>query len=174
MQNTDAWYHDIIDTMVAKGWMNGMSKTIFAPNGNMTRAQFITVLYRMAGNPSVAGKTHPFRDVEADSWYTDAVIWGAENGIVNGTSATTFAPRSMITREQIATILFRYAKGEAGKDAVSAFPDADKISNFAKDAMNWAVAEQIILGDGNYLNPRGNATRAEAAAMLLRLWECAE
>ena len=168
------WYHEGVDFVLDNGLMKGMSDTIFAPNGQVTRAQLVTILYRLEGQPSVEGMENPFEDVAEDTWYTDAVIWAANAGVVNGTSETTFDPNAAITREQIAAILFRYAGAEAvEEDHLKDFADADKISAYALDAMNWAVSEGLItgMGDGT-VAPRATATRAQIATILMRY--CAE
>ena len=172
MGNKDAWYHDYIDTMITNGWMNGMENNRFNPEAELTRAQFVTILYRIAGEPSVAGKTVHYTDVEANTWYTDAVIWATDLGIVNGMSLTTFEPDTNISREQIAVILYRAAgEPKQEKDLTAGYPDADTVSAWAKDAMSWAIAEKIIGGSDGKLLPLDNASRAEAAAILLRMAE---
>ena len=168
--DTNSWYHEGVDFVLLNGLMNGMSSTEFAPNGVLTRAQLVTILYRMAGSPSVDGLNNPFTDVPTGTWYTNAVIWAADKGVVTGTTATTFAPDVNITREQIATILFRYAGAEAvAEDHLADFTDADKISGYAKNAMNWAVANGLIngMGDGT-VAPNATATRAQIATILMR------
>ena len=168
--DTNSWYHEGVDFVLLNGLMNGMSSTEFAPNGVLTRAQLVTILYRMAGSPSVDGLNNPFTDVSDGTWYTNAVIWAADKGVVTGTTATTFAPDVNITREQIATILFRYAGAEAvAEDHLADFTDADKISGYARDAMNWAVANGLIngMGDGT-VAPNATATRAQIATILMR------
>lgn len=170
MGNKDEWYHDYIDTMITNGWMNGMENNRFNPEADLTRAQFVTILYRIAGEPSVAGKTVHYTDVEADTWYTDAVIWATDLGIVNGMSLTTFEPDTNISREQIAVILYRAAgEPEQEKDLTAGYPDAGTVSAWAKDAMSWAIAEKLIGGSDGKLLPLDNASRAEAAAILLRM-----
>ena len=167
----NAWYHDAIDYMMKNGLMKGISATSFDPKGTVTRAQLVTVLYRIAGEPQVEGK-HPFADVSDGQWYSDAVAWASMNGIVNGITLTTFAPDRPVTREQIAALLYRYTKSEAVKEnKLSAFPDADKISSYAFDAVNWAVAEGLIVGSDGKLLPQESATRAEIATILMRLLE---
>ena len=168
------WYHKAIDFAVTNGYMKGTEQTAFEPNFTMTRAMLVTALYRVAGTPDVTAK-HPFRDLQAD-WYYDAVAWAYENGIVNGTTATTFSPEEPVSREQLATILYRYAEAAPAKqDKLSAFPDCDRVSHYAEEAMNWAVNEGVINGsleDGAlYLRPNGNATRAEIAQMLMNYLE---
>ncbi len=165
---TGKWFHDAIDFMVENGLMNGVSETVFDTHGGLTRAQLVTILYRLEKEPEVEGTTE-FTDVEQGRFYYSAVIWAAENGIVNGKNATTFDPNGSITRQEIATILYRYAEAEAvEEDHLSDFTDSAEVSAFAKDAMNWAVAEGLINGSGSKLSPKGNATRAEIAAILYR------
>ncbi len=164
----DAWYHTAVDFMVAHELMLGVSDSRFAPESAMTRAQLITVLYRIAGEPETDG-THGFTDVADGMWYSDAIAWAAQNGVVNGIGNNKFDPDGYVTREQIATILFRYTKSEAvAEDKLSAFPDADKVSAYAVDALNWAVAEGLINGSDGELLPGDTATRAQVAAILMR------
>lgn len=167
----NAWYHDAVDYMMARGLMGGDSATTFSPEGTLTRAQLVTVLYRIAGSPTVNGK-HQFTDVPSNQWYSDAICWAAQNGVVNGVTPTTFVPQAPITREQIATILYRYAKSESVKEnKLTAFPDADKVNEYAVEAMNWAVAEGLIAGSGGMLLPQDSATRAQIATVLMRWLE---
>ena len=168
--DVNAWYHEGVDYVLLNGLMNGMSDTEFAPEGKLTRAQLVTILYRMAGSPSVDGLNNPFTDVKSGNWYTDAVIWAAEEGVVKGTSETTFSPDVSITREQIATILFRYAAAEpVAEDHLADFSDAATISGYATEAMNWAVANGLINGMGNgTVAPGETATRAQIAVILMR------
>ena len=167
----DAWYHTAVDFMVAHELMLGVSDSRFAPESAMTRAQLITVLYRIAGEPETDG-THGFTDVADGMWYSDAIAWAAQNGVVNGIGNNKFDPDGYVTREQIATILFRYTKSEAvAEDKLSAFPDADKVSAYAVDALNWAVAEGLINGSEGKLLPTDTATRAQVAAILMRFCE---
>ena len=168
----DGWYRSYVESMLEKGYMNGMSQSEFEPNGNVTRAQLVTILYRMEGAPSVAGLGNPFVDVQMGSWYTDAVIWAAANGIVNGTGTNTFSPDANITREQLATILYRCNGGQWDPiDHLSSFADRNTISAYALDAMNWAVGAGILNGSGVELAPAASATRVQAAAMLTRYAE---
>ena len=163
-----AWYHDAVDYMMAKGLMGGVSATTFDPEGTLTRAQLVTVLYRIEGEPEVDGK-HQFTDVPSGKWYSDAICWAAQNGIVNGVSETEFAPEEPVTREQIAAILYRYTKsGPVKENRLSAFPDADRVSPYAVEALNWAVAEGLINGSDGKLLPQDGATRAEIATILMR------
>ena len=167
----DAWYHTAVDFMVMHELMLGVDEGRFAPESTMTRAQLVTVLYRIAGEPETDG-THGFTDVADGMWYTDAIAWAVQSGVVNGIGDDKFDPDGYVTREQIATILFRYTKSEpVTQDKLSAFPDADKASSYAVDALNWAVAEGLINGSDGKLLPGETATRAQAAAILTRfLW----
>lgn len=172
-----AWYHEGVDYALTNSLMNGVGGGRFEPDGQLTRAQLVTVLYRAAGEPDTGKQVNPFTDVADDTWYTKAVIWAANNGIVNGVAKNTFAPDDSITREQIATMLYRYAGAEAAKeDKLSAFPDAAKTSDWAKEALNWAVASGLINGvaDANgtaNLEPQATATRAQIATILMRWLE---
>ena len=172
-----AWYHEGVDYALTNSLMNGVGGGRFEPDGQLTRAQLVTVLYRAAGEPDTGKQVNPFTDVPDDTWYTKAVIWAANNGIVNGVAKNVFAPDASITREQIATMLYRYAGAEAAKeDKLSAFPDAAKTSDWAKEALNWAVASGLINGvaDANgtaNLEPQATATRAQIATILMRWLE---
>ena len=165
-----AWYYEAVEYAVENGLMNGVGGGKFDPEGTMTRAMLVTVLWRYEGEP--AEGENSFTDVPNGTWYTEAVAWAAANGIVGGVGNGKFDPNGIITREQMATILFRYAQ-KRGFDTskrgdLSVFPDSGKVSSWAKDAMRWAVAEQIINGSDGYLLPQGNATRAQVAALLMR------
>ena len=163
-----AWYHTAVDFMVDNKFMAGMSDTEFGVNGKLTRAQRVTILFRIAGEPETEGE-NPFTDVKEGQWYTDAIVWAAENGIVAGVTETTFAPNTNITREQIAVILYRYTKAEkVEEDKLADFPDAGNVSGYAVDAMNWAVAEGLISGSDGKLLPKYTATRAQIASILMR------
>lgn len=168
----DAWYHDVVDTAVDCGWMNGTGNSQFTPQGTTTRGMLATVLYRMAGSPKAPKST--FADVESSMYYADAVAWAAENGIVTGLDATTYAPAHSITREQLAAMLYRMAQhnGQASAssaDVLNGFADRNAVHDWAKDAMCWAIENGIVTGKGNaVLDPTGTATRAEVAAMLTR------
>ena len=169
------WFYDAVRYAYETGLMDGVGDSLFAPNSETTRAQLVTILYRLEGEPEVSG-TSGFTDVEADTWYTDAVVWAAENGIVNGVSETEFAPGKDITREQLATILFRYAEAKgydvSARVDLSAYPDADQIQSYAAESVAWAVAEGLIQGfEDNTLRPAGNATRAQIATILMRFCE---
>ena len=162
-----AWYHEAVDYTVDKSLMKGITKDTFDPNGTMTRAMMVTVLYRMAGSSAVKGSS-TFTDVPAGQWYSDAITWAQDNGIVLGVLNDKFAPDDFVTREQIATILWRYAGKPAAESKFDGFKDADKISAYAKEAMAWAVNEGILNGDGGNLKPAANATRAEFACIVMR------
>ena len=171
-----SWCHEHIDFVVTNGLFYGTSNSIFAPDQHLTRAMMVTVLWRAAGCPENKSAS-VFADVADGAYYAKAVAWAAENGVVLGTSAKTFSPNDNVTREQMAVILFRYAKlcGKAGSSGgdLSSFADAGSVSEYAADAMAWAVKNGIILGvrgtDGTYyLNAKGSATRAQAAAVFMR------
>ena len=170
-----SWYHDGVDFVVGNGYMNGTSNTTFAPAATVNRAMVVTVLYRMAGSPAVTG-TSAFADVVPGSFYEDAVIWGYENGIVNGKTADTFAPSDAVTREQLVTFLYRFAKSQgidvdSRLDSLAAFTDAGTLSAYAVPAMKWAVANGLINGlDQTHLAPMGQSNRAQLAVMLMRLY----
>ncbi|MDD6483644.1 MAG: S-layer homology domain-containing protein [Clostridiales bacterium] len=172
-----AWYEQAVAYTVEKKLFEGVSETEFAPDEGMTRAMLVTVLYRIE-NPEKQESTISFSDVYEGEWYTDAVIWANQRGIVNGVSETEFAPNAKITREQMAAVLYRYAQYK-GQDTSSAentnilsYEDADEISEYAVLPMQWAVGCKIIEGSSNVsLNPKGNATRAQTAAMLMRYCE---
>ena len=169
----EAWYHEGVDFMVRNTYMNGVSETIFSVNGKVTRGQVVTILYRIAGMPSVEGLENPFQDVSAGKFYTNAVTWAFNEGIVMGTSETIFAPDVSITREQIAAILYRYdGENTVKEDNLSDFSDGTNVSNFAKDAMNWAVANGLINGIGTgetaTLSAKTTATRSQIAVILMR------
>ena len=165
------WFAEAVNYVTLTGRMNGTGDG-FSPNSNLTRAQMATVLYRMAGEPEGTIE-NPFSDVADGQWYTDAVVWAAETGITVGTSENTFNPNDNVTREQMATFLYRFAEYESLDPIevtgdLSAFPDADEVSEFATEAMTWAVGQKIIAGvDGN-LAPDGTATRAQVATVLMR------
>lgn len=167
------WYHESVDYMVTNGYMNGVDTTRFAPDQSVTRAQMVTILYRVAGEPGTEGMTNPFADVAEGTWYTDAVIWAAGQGVVQGVTENRFAPNANVTREQIVTILFRYAGAEkAAEKELTGFADADRVHSYAVDAMSWAVAKGLLVGisagSETYLAPGATATRAQVAAIFMR------
>ena len=169
------WFYDAVRYAYETGLMDGVGDSLFAPNSQTTRAQLVTILYRLAGEPEPGGDSG-FSDVAAGTWYTDAVVWAAENGIVNGTTDATFAPGEDITREQLVTVLYRYAESKGYDVSASAdlsgYPDADQIQSYAAESVAWAVAEGLIQGfEDNTLRPAGNATRAQIATILMRFCE---
>ena len=171
-----SWMHAGIDFAVENNLFLGTSDTTFSPNESMTRAMLVTVLWRLDGSPEVGTQT-AFRDVQSGKYYAQPVAWASANGIVMGTSTTTFSPDGKITREQMAAILFRYAR-QKGYDTsqradLSKFPDNGKTSAYAKEALSWANAEGLVNGDKQsngtvLLAPAGNATRAQVATILMR------
>lgn len=167
------WYHQSIDYVVANGLMNGTGANTFAPHATTSRGMIVTILWRLEGQP--AAGACPFADVKAGSYYEQAIAWAAENGIVNGISATVFKPDSTITREQFATILYRYAKDYKGYDVsvgedtnILSYADAFSISDYAFSALQWACGTGLMNGSGDALMPGDGATRAQAAAILYR------
>ena len=168
------WFYDAVVYAYQNELMDGVGGNRFAPNSETTRAQLVTILYRLEGQPAVSGDL-PFTDVESGTWYTDAILWAAQNNIVNGVNDTEFAPGDDLTRQQLVTILYRYAEAKGYDVSASAdlsgYPDADQVQDYAQPAMAWAVAENIIQGmeDGT-LKPAGNASRAQIATILM--WFC--
>ncbi len=170
-----SWAANSVDFMYTNDIIKGNSSTnprIFGPRAMMTRAMLVTVLYRAAGEPTVAGITNKFTDNKQGQYYYNAVLWASNMGIVNGSTATTFEPNGNITREQIAAILYRYAGSPTVTGSLSGYPDQAQVSSFAVSAMQWAVSSGIITGvnDGSKttLSAKGNATRAQVAVMLHR------
>jgi len=169
------WFYGDVMFVYENGLMLGTSKTLFSPHGTATRGMMATILWRMEGSPAPKGK-NSFTDVVAGKWYADAITWAAENGIFAGYGKDKFGPDDPITREQLAAIFYRYAdyKGYdlTVKGNLDTFKDADKITDYAKTAMQWAVGSGLVKGkSGNLLDPQGTATRAEIAAMLHRFIE---
>ncbi len=169
------WFYGDVMFVYENGLMLGTSKTLFSPHGTAMCGMMATILWRMEGSPVPKGK-NSFTDVEAGKWYADAITWTAENGIFAGYSKDKFGPDDPITREQLAAIFYRYAdyKGYdlTVKGDLDKFKDADKITDYAKTAMQWAVGSGLVKGkSGNLLDPQGTATRAEIAAMLHRFIE---
>ena len=166
------WFTPDVIYVTLTGLMNGTGDG-FSPNNNLNRAQLVTVLYRMAGEPEVTGE-NPFTDVPDGQWYTDAVLWAAENNITEGTSETTFSLNSALTREQMATFLSRFADFETEEPIeitgdLSGYTDADLVADYAVDAMTWAVGKGVISGIGNNtLAPDNTASRAQMATVLTR------
>ncbi len=171
------WSYANIMWSVENGYMNGVGDGRFNPAGATTRAMVVTVLWRIDGAPEQAVTLNRFRDVKAGKWYTDAIIWASVNGVVNGVTPDTFKPDDSITREQLAAIFYRFAeyryvKVELDRKDLSGYKDAKKVSSYAKDAMSWAGATGLIGGvTEDTLNPKGNATREQFAAILQRFCE---
>ncbi len=167
------WAHEGIDYAVSNGLFNGTSYTTFSPNNAMTRAMLVTVLWRYQGSPEVGENV--FADVKPNEWYTKAVAWAAHEGIVNGVTADRFAPDQPIAREQMTTILFRFANrlglDTSARGSFAPFKDGNAVSSYAVEGLQWAVAEGIINGSDGKLLPQGNATRAQVAAILMRFIE---
>ncbi len=168
------WHYESVKYVYEKGLMQG-SGSGFEPQTKMSRAMLVTVLYRMA-NPKTAKNTHSFEDVPQDQWYSDAVAWANSNGMVNGISQTEFAPNEDITREQMALIIYRFAKMQGcdmdSKTDISSFEDANDVSPWAQDAIEWANKAKLIDGTSKTtLSPKATATRAEVAAILMRFCE---
>lgn len=177
------WAHEGLDYCIYHGYIAGTSASAVAPNGVCTRAQLVSILYRIQGEPTtVAGYELaklrvPFDDVPRGQWYTDAIWWAKLMGVVSGTSATTFDPSGEITREQLAVILYNYTQQFApgsltATGSLAGFPDAGSVSSWARTEMAWAVGNGLISGTGSggvaYLSPQGSATRAQVAAILMR------
>ena len=171
--NSGAWYYDAVSFVYNKGIMNGVTSTTFEPNSTITRGMVVTMLWRMAGEPYVSGGS--FSDVASGRHYSTAVAWAAKNGIVDGYSSTVFGVNDPVTREQFATILYRYAKYmgySTTGSSLTGYYDANSVSSWARDAMGWAVKNGIITGSGNSrLNPTGTASRAEVAQMFMSFYE---
>lgn len=167
--NTAQWYHLDVDYVVETGLMIGDGNGIFRPYGKLTRAEMVQILYNWAGKSEVIGSSE-FSDVPNNEWYAKAVIWAANNGIVNGVGDGKFAPSAPVTREQLAAMLYRYAGEPKVSEALTDFADAETVSAYAVDAMKWAVQQDILRGDGTpwQLCPTDGAKRSEVAAMLHR------
>ncbi|MEQ2444613.1 S-layer homology domain-containing protein [Pseudoflavonifractor intestinihominis] len=171
--SVDSIYHEGIDFMVKNGYMNGVSATSFAPTMTMNRGMIVTILYRMSGAPAVTG-SNPFTDVKSTDYCYDAVRWAVESGITKGVSATEFNPNGLLTRQEIAAFLYRYAE-LVGYDTtksgnIQLYQDADQVFDWAQDAMKWAVGSEIIKGaSATQLKPADNATREQIAVMVWRL-----
>lgn len=177
MGNSD-WFYDDVMYVYQNGLMNGTASDTFSPNGSMTRGMFVAVLYRLSGDTG----SYPsgFTDVPSGKWYENAVAWAAQNGISDGVGNNRFAPDSGITREQLAVLLYDYAKYK-GYDVsigeninILSYKDALNISDYAYPALRWACGAGIMKGDSGYLSPNGQATRAQVAAMLARFVENAD
>lgn len=169
--DTSRWYHEAIDYVVENGLMYGETTTRFAPDTGISRAQIVTVLYRLAGSPAVSGST-PFTDVKANSYYADALVWAYQNKLAAGNTATTFAPNKTATREEMVSFFARFAKlsGQTveAKGDLSAFKDAGSVSKYAVESMTWAVESGLIHGvSADRLSPKTTSTRAAVAQVLM-------
>ncbi len=177
------WSHEGLDYCISRGYVAGTSASTVSPTGVCTRAQLVSILYRMQGEPATVNGyklsklAAPFNDVPLGQWYTDAIWWAKLTGVVAGTSATTFDPDGEITREQLAVILYNYTQQFApgsipAAGSLAGFPDAGSVSSWARTEMAWAVGNGLISGTGSggvaYLSPQGSATRAQVAAILMR------
>ena len=168
-----SWFAPYVMDVDSMGIMKGVSEDRFSPNNNIKRGDFVLMLYRLYGQPDVSDLELKFTDVQKD-YYKDAIKWAAEAGIVKGTSDTTFSPEKSITREQIATILYRIVGEPAVEDKLAGFEDGAKVSGYAKDAMNWAVENGVITGSldtasgKTLLKPQASASRAQIAAIIDR------
>lgn len=171
----DAWYYDAVRYVTEKGLFSGTSATAFSPDLELSRSMLVTVLYRLEGSPQVT-QSGQFSDLEADSWYEDAVLWASANQLVTGYGNGSFGPNDVITREQLALILYRYAQWkeqDVSADAdLSAYADRDDVSDFALDGMSWAVKTGLISGtSASSLSPKATATRSQVAVILMRYLE---
>lgn len=173
----NAWYADNVQFVYEKGLMAGTAADKFSPETKMNRAMLVTVLYRMDGSHAASGTT-PFTDIQTKEYYYPALVWAYGNGIINGTAPDKFSPEAPITREMMVTIFYRYAQFKgldvSKTDNLSKYTDAGKISGYAKEPFQWAVAAGVIYGNTETtLNPLGTATRAECAAILQRFYTLA-
>ena len=169
-----AWYYEAVEFVTQYGAMNGVGGNRFDPDARATRAMIVTVLYRSVENAE-GTYTNQFSDVTAGQWYSDAIAWGVDSGVVEGYTDGTFKPNQSATREELALMFFRFAQYLSGMDTsdradLSGYSDADKVSSWAKEAMEWAVGDSIVNGRSDTtLVPQGTSTRAELATMLMRL-----
>ncbi|MBQ1503714.1 MAG: S-layer homology domain-containing protein, partial [Clostridia bacterium] len=171
----DRWSYESIKYAYENGYMNGVGGGKFDPEGSLTRAMVVTVLWRREGSPAIA-YSPVFKDVKDGEWYTAAVLWAKNSGVVMGTSATTFSPEDEITREQLVTMLCRYAAFKeldvTPSGSIGGFPDASAVSDWALAAVVWATDKGLIkgnrIGGKDYIEPQGNATREQFAAVIQR------
>ncbi|MDR2502634.1 MAG: S-layer homology domain-containing protein, partial [Oscillospiraceae bacterium] len=171
--HTGDWFYDDVLYVYVNGSMSGTTSNKFSPQIPITRGMLVTVLYRIAGEPSVSGLDNPFDDVASGAWYANAVKWGASNGIIHGLGGGKYAPDAPITRQDLAAILYRYAqlRGALPSDAAAElkFSDSAAISRYARESVSALTAQGIVSGKAkNIFDPHGQATRAEVAAMLRR------
>ena len=167
----DAWYAGPVERVCAAGLMKGTGPGLFSPGGTVTRGQIAAILHRLAGEPAVRGSS--FSDVADGAYYSEAVAWAARQGVAEGFPDGTFRPDLPVSRQQLAAILWRYAKLEqadsGNRAALQGFPDAGDVSSYAREAMGWALAEGILRGTGDgKLQPQGRAARGQTAVLLER------
>ena len=172
------WFAPSVEEAVGKGLFQGVSASFFAPNDSMTRGMVTTVLYRMAGQPAVSAYASPFTDVAPDQWYAPAVTWAAATGVVTGYPDGTFQPNAPVTRQELVALMHRYAlskgAGQAAGDLPATFADRDQVPDWARGDFAWAVEQSLVAGSAGsdgalFLAPQGQATRAQGAALFLRL-----
>lgn len=175
--NYGDWYYEAVSYVADNKIMTGLSNSVFGPGENLARAQLVTILHRHAGRP-YAPYENRFPDIGEDEFYTNAVMWASSKDVqvATGYSDTgTFKPGNNITREELVTMLYRYAEYSkmdiSQKADINSFPDAGHVSGFAKEAMQWGIAKKLIKGDKGYINPQGNANRAECATIIMRFME---
>lgn len=174
--DTNEWYHEDVDYVVLENLMNGVADNKFSPHNPTTRAMIVTILYRLENEPNVNNRII-FADVEDDKWYTDAIAWANEKNIVLGYGNDNFGPHDNITREQMVTILYRYAKYKKynvkniDETVILAFKDVDKVSEWAYEAMKWACSNEIIKGIDDKIKPQNSTERCQIAAILHRFCE---
>lgn len=172
VEDPQKWYYSTVYSVYDQGLMQGVGDDLFAPNNTLNRATVVTVLYRLVGCPQVSG-SNPFTDVPEGAWYTDAVNWASEAGVVKGYGNGIFAPGRAVSRQELAAMFYRFWQYQGGDGQTSAgvlqdFLDGDSVPAWAVDAMAWAVEHQVIRGmTGGILEPRGGATRAQVAQILL-------
>ena len=171
------WFYDTVKYVNMNGIINGMTEDTFAPGATLTRAMLVTILYRSEGSPKVSAESK-FSDIKDSDWFAAPVIWASENGIVNGVSETEFAPNNAITREQIATIMYRYATSRGHDVSVGqstnilSYEDVESVSEYAFSALQYTAGAGIMKGKTeSTLNPQDKATRAEAATVVMRFIE---
>lgn len=172
--NSNDWYYEYVKFVYERGIMTGLNSVTFSPASELSRAQFATILYRIAGSPATS-YSNIFPDVSDGLFYTSPVVWAYNNKVISGYENGNFGPADMITREQMAVLMYRYAKfcglDISAKGNLDAFPDASAVSSFSKEAMNWAVGAKLIQGDQGKINPQGSASRAQCATIITRFMQ---
>ena len=168
---SDAWYYEAVNWAQSEGLMDGVAEGTFDPGGTVTRAMVVTILYRLSGEPDMPESDwgYAYADVDSSAWYAVPVYWARLNGVADGVSDTQFNPTGSITREQLVTMLWRYAGSPAAEGDLTAWSDGASVSDWAADAVTWAVENGLLTGsDTGALNPQGNASRAELATLMVR------